>query len=359
MKTTGTFGRYLAAFTVLAVALLLMASAAYAQAQGGTAGGCGDGVCMNVISMVFCEGENCPVPESYENCPQDCPASCSDGFKNQGETGIDCGGSCALTVGCVGNCTSAYVVDYCDSKDNDKDCLVDEDCKPQLQPVTGVAPIKGPSSGGQQKAASCSDGIQNQDEVGVDCGGVCVIADGLGFCDDKDNDRDCQIDEAEECRRPQAAPQESVPVPVSMPEQQPVSEPVSGSATEPESLQTQPTPLAMPAEESPSSQPALAGSVFEPSHEDVTLQAGQIRQFAKNNSIYIPESEPDSELLKKYLEFGKKHEAELEAKFQGKELTEKDIAGVLKQFSEETYPKPVQQQSFFSKVAGFFKRIFS
>lgn len=44
---------------------------------------------------------------------------CSNGVQDVNETGIDCGGSCVL----------AYVADYCDGKDNDKDCAVDEDCK--------------------------------------------------------------------------------------------------------------------------------------------------------------------------------------------------------------------------------------
>lgn len=285
--------------------------------------------------------------------------SCSNGVQDENETGVDCGGSCALTVGCVGNCTSAFIVDYCDGKDNDKDCLVDEDCKQDegRKPVTGVAPIKGSSSDGQQKAASCSDSIRNQDEVGIDCGGVCTTS-AKEVCDSVDNDNNCLIDDAEECRKPKAAPGTGEFVPTSAPALEPIAAPVAESAAGQDSAQAHPP--SMPTEESPSSQPALANGSSGLSQEDATLQTSQIRQFAKKNSIYIPEAEPDSELLKKYLEFGKKHEAEFEANFRGEELTENDIAGVLKQFSEETYPKlepEPQSQSFFSKVSRFFKRL--
>ena len=54
--------------------------------------------------------------------------TCSDGIKNQDETGVDCGGVC-------------------------------QPCPDQDQNLPSVE--------------TCSDGIKNQDETGVDCGGVC------------------------------------------------------------------------------------------------------------------------------------------------------------------------------------------
>ncbi len=62
--------------------------------------------------------------EQPEELVQPDDASCSDNIKNQGESGVDCGGPC-------------------------KACVI-------------------------QKAENCSDGMQNQDEIGVDCGGPCA-----------------------------------------------------------------------------------------------------------------------------------------------------------------------------------------
>ncbi|MEO8180940.1 MAG: hypothetical protein ABI895_19065 [Deltaproteobacteria bacterium] len=69
-------------------------------------------------------------------------ASCSDGLQNQGETGLDCGGAFC------GPCASCF------------DGL-------QNQGETGL------DCGGSfcGPCASCSDGLQNQGETGLDCGG--------------------------------------------------------------------------------------------------------------------------------------------------------------------------------------------
>lgn len=66
--------------------------------------------------IIGCKKEEDPPPS-----PPVIAGTCSDGVKNQDETGIDCGGVCTA-------------------------CVVE----------------------------TCSDGIQNQDETGVDCGGVCT-----------------------------------------------------------------------------------------------------------------------------------------------------------------------------------------
>ena len=92
--------------------------------------------------------------------------TCSDGVQNQDETGVDCGGVCPACSIDADN----------DGYTNDVDCNdsnaainpgatdicgngVDEDC-------SGSDLVCAPSE-------TCSDGIQNQDETGVDCGGVC------------------------------------------------------------------------------------------------------------------------------------------------------------------------------------------
>jgi hypothetical protein len=70
--------------------------------------------------------------------------TCNDGVQNQTETDVDCGG----TSGCFG----------CQ---NGKNCLVASDC----QSFTCMAGIC------QAAPPSCSDGIQNQGETDIDCGG--------------------------------------------------------------------------------------------------------------------------------------------------------------------------------------------
>ncbi|MBD3636807.1 MAG: hypothetical protein HUJ25_05640 [Crocinitomicaceae bacterium] len=68
--------------------------------------------------------------------------SCTDGVKNQDETGIDCGGVCPACETCSDGI--------------------------QNQNETGV------DCGGVCNACpTCSDGIQNQGETGIDCGGPC------------------------------------------------------------------------------------------------------------------------------------------------------------------------------------------
>ena len=43
----------------------------------------------------FCCGDGeCQENEDYLSCPKDCSPTCFDGLKNQGESGIDCGGPC-------------------------------------------------------------------------------------------------------------------------------------------------------------------------------------------------------------------------------------------------------------------------
>jgi hypothetical protein len=75
---------------------------------------------------------------------EDAPVvSCTDGIKNQDETGIDCGGSCAACPTCN------------DGIKNQGETGVD--CG---GPCAAVCP-------------TCSDGIQNQNETGIDCGGPC------------------------------------------------------------------------------------------------------------------------------------------------------------------------------------------
>jgi hypothetical protein len=93
---------------------------------------CSDGARNQGETGIDCGGPNCPA------CP-----TCYDGIQNQGETGLDCGGP---------NCPA---------------CPTCSDLV-QNQGETGV------DCGGPNCPAcpTCSDGIKNQDETGVDCGGL-------------------------------------------------------------------------------------------------------------------------------------------------------------------------------------------
>ncbi len=80
-------------------------------------------------------------------------ATCSDGIKNQDETDIDCGGK------------------ICPKCGGGKACYITADCISQTcMGGICIAPTTG----------ACNDGIQNQDETAVDCGGAICSACGIG-----------------------------------------------------------------------------------------------------------------------------------------------------------------------------------
>lgn len=91
----------------------------------GTGGDCGSRVCAASV---------CQAP------------TCSDGVRNGDEGGPDCGGSCPVLC--------AHGVS----------CAADADCRSSVCH----------SGSGQCSAPTCSDGVANGDETGVDCGGPCA-----------------------------------------------------------------------------------------------------------------------------------------------------------------------------------------
>lgn len=98
----------------------------------------------------------------YEDEPPPPPPNhCENGYMDEDETDIDCGGSCLP----------------CDQYD---DCLVDSDC------------ISGWCNNGECDYPSCVDGIQNGDETGIDCGGMCPPC--MCF-----QNWDCAFDGSERC----------------------------------------------------------------------------------------------------------------------------------------------------------------
>jgi len=121
---------------------------------------CDDGLQNQDESDVDCGG-SCPTkcPEMRAcRAPSDCATNecigdvcvpeqtCSDGIKNQDETDVDCGGATSMCPRCM----------------PDAACTDGPDCDSGFC-ILGVC----------QAAGSCSDGMQNQDETDVDCGGSC------------------------------------------------------------------------------------------------------------------------------------------------------------------------------------------
>jgi cysteine-rich repeat protein len=95
-------------------------------------------------------------------------ATCSDGVQDAGESDLDCGGYCGAT--CAGGLS-------CSDSDADVDGVevtfdnYEGDCR------SGIC-----DNGVCTAVETCQDGIQNQDELGVDCGGVCQVS--CGTCED-------------------------------------------------------------------------------------------------------------------------------------------------------------------------------
>ncbi|MBI3033165.1 hypothetical protein HYY69_06835 [Candidatus Woesearchaeota archaeon] len=75
-------------------------------------------------------------------------ATCTDGIKNQNEKGVDCGGLCAKL------CVPLTI-------------------KKGTVPQSTLTPSQPKFTQPEFKEASCYDGIQNQGEAGLDCGGPC------------------------------------------------------------------------------------------------------------------------------------------------------------------------------------------
>ena len=136
-------------------------------------GDCSTGVCTNGLCVA---------------------ASCTDGLKNGDETDIDCGGSCqncatghlckvamdcASSVCTNGKCSSPTCGDKVkNGNETDTDCggscgatctaTPPQMCNTAKDCATGVC------TSGTCANASCSDGIKNQKETDVDCGGSCM-----------------------------------------------------------------------------------------------------------------------------------------------------------------------------------------
>ncbi len=129
-------------------------------------GGCGNGVKDADETDVDCGGACGSTCEVGELCADDgdcitltCDGTacipdpaCSDGMKGPGETDVDCGGPCGPT------------------------CETDEACVQGLDCISDFCEL----SSSTCQEPSCTDGEQNGDETDVDCGGACGASCGTG-----------------------------------------------------------------------------------------------------------------------------------------------------------------------------------
>lgn len=167
---------------------------------------CGTGVPCTVDDD--CTSKNCCTAASCQGSINTCVAAgCQDGKRNQGESGIDCGGD-AATTGCQVRCPpgqGCQLPTDCDSGvcGTDKLCVapkcddgvkngteMGKDCGsaacskpcPEGTPCTGPADCDSGVCGTDKLCAppKCDDTIQNGTETAPDCGGNCTVKCGLG-----------------------------------------------------------------------------------------------------------------------------------------------------------------------------------
>ena len=102
----------------------------------------GNGKCVQCLTDANCTG-GATCDTTNDTCVS---ASCTDGMKDGQETDVDCGGP------------------ECDAQmrtcADGKMCAVDGDCQDKV------------CKGGICQAPTCTDGVQNGEETGVDCGGM-------------------------------------------------------------------------------------------------------------------------------------------------------------------------------------------
>jgi hypothetical protein len=133
---------------------------------------CALGTCVQPTSNASCtDSSQCP---SDSACfagvcvPQPAPVElCSDGTQDGDETGLDCGGSCDACQSCTADtdCPAGVCIqDSCVDPGTHTACTSDADCIGQTcqQGICIGANID-----------FCTDGIQDNGETDVDCGGSC------------------------------------------------------------------------------------------------------------------------------------------------------------------------------------------
>ena len=116
-----------------------------------------------------CNTNDCDLSDKWERlCAS--PPSCTDGIQNSDETDTDCGGNCVVCnildpENCSGRC------------DDGQQCSDGDDCQSQVCSLQ--------DSELRCQTATCSDGTENGDETGTDCGGGCEPC--RGSCNDNND----------------------------------------------------------------------------------------------------------------------------------------------------------------------------
>lgn len=138
--------------------------------------------------------------------------TCADERKNQDETGVDCGGTCASTspcddgVACLVNedcasefCLDEVCADHCSSErreadETDVNCGGDDcaACAGGLRCETGPDCESGLCNNNECTTPSCDDDFQNQNEGDTDCGGVCAPEKYCQVGDECNSPADCE-----------------------------------------------------------------------------------------------------------------------------------------------------------------------
>ena len=138
------------------------------SAQNGAETGlnCGDpaGQCKRCGTGIGCTGDTSCDSNHCDTINKVClAASCTDGRLNGDETGLDCGGTCALV--------SPYL--RCDDLGP---CRSDQDCK------SFVCLVDATTKRGVCQVPTCSDTATNGDETDLNCGGSCATSSATGLC---------------------------------------------------------------------------------------------------------------------------------------------------------------------------------
>jgi hypothetical protein len=169
-----------------------------------------------------------------DTCEQATSATCSDGLLNQDETDVDCGGSacpvCSPGGACVdaGDCSTNYCdpsTDTCEVEsvgtcgdglwnqdETDVDCggascaacEVGDACAGPSDCTTANCDVGGSDECIDASTPSCGDGALNQDETDVDCGGSCAAC-ALGeTCEDAGDcaTNNCDVNVTDTCVDP-------------------------------------------------------------------------------------------------------------------------------------------------------------
>lgn len=165
---------------------------------GGGSGFCvQDAVYAAIVTCLECDPNGAPTCIGGAVCDKGkcVPAHCKNNVKDLGETAVDCGGAssqcnkCGNGKGCVagatdcvsgictgGNCVVPGCMDGVQNQDEtDVDCggqMCGQPCADNFKCALPVDCASKVCKSNVCQAPSCADGVQNGDEAGVDCGGA-------------------------------------------------------------------------------------------------------------------------------------------------------------------------------------------